>query len=145
MKSADSPPENFKMALSQRYLLATGMQERIDNAAFLQWHAAPGGMIWDAASKRGGGLLQCATRASRAVKTAYAPHREIWQEEYERHIDNAFSAEMLEQIVDFFESKAGSEFLNWQWRMDAYITTNTEELVDQILNDAIRILAEGGP
>ena len=60
----------------------------------------------------------------------------IWQEEYESHINWEFAESELAQVVAFLEAPVGQHFLDGRWRMDAYISTNTEELVEQIVEEA---------
>lgn len=75
-----------------------------------------------------------------ALRRAYEPHRHVWQEAYESHVNWEYSEEELRQIVAFLESPAGRHFLTGEWRMNAYVGTNVEELLEQIIRQAEREL-----
>ncbi len=74
---------------------------------------------------------------------AYDKHRHTWQDEYETHVNWEFEEEELSLIVAFLESAVGQHFLEGRWRMGAYVGSNTEDLVEQVLADAEAVLREG--
>jgi hypothetical protein len=133
----DWPPSDAKMTLIRRYLAATGVQDRIEKGSFLDRYTAPGGAVFEAGMKKAGTIVECLTCGIDAVRRAYSPHQYIWQNQYEQHIHFKFSVEQLEVIVDFLESPTRLHFRDWEWRMDAYISSNTEDIVEQIVDEAI--------
>ena len=74
---------------------------------------------------------------------AYDKHRHTWQEEYETHVNWEFDEQELLLIVEFLEGTAGQHFLEGRWRMGAYIGSDTEDLVEQIVADAEAALRDG--
>ena len=76
------------------------------------------------------------------MRLAYEPHRLSWQEEYESHINWEFTEAELDEIVPFLEGPSGQHFLEARWRMDAYIGTNTEHLVERIISAAAATLTK---
>jgi len=134
----EEPPSATKLELIRRYLQATGMQRRIDTGSFLERFAMPGGPLTEAATT---GRSEISFRdlfeiPMAALRRAYEPHRHVWQEEYERHLNWEYTEDELRQIVAFLESDTGQHYLEGEWRMNAYIGTNTEDLLDQIVQQA---------
>jgi len=72
-----------------------------------------------------------------ALKAAYAKHRDTFQQAYERHVNWEFTETELGEIVAFLESATGQHYLDGRWRMDAYVGTDTEDLIDQIVKEAM--------
>lgn len=133
----DEPPNPSKLELIRRFLKATGIQRQIDTGSFLERCAFPGGPLFASASHVDGATLKGAVESALAtLRNAYGPHRHVWQEEYESHVNWEFTEEELECIVTFLEAPEGQHFLEGRWRMDAYITTNTERLVEEIVSEA---------
>lgn len=119
------PPSASKAALIQRFLDASGIQRQIDNGDHLAKyaHASPLLISADAPIAK---VLQ-------TLRVVYEPYRQAWQEEYECHVNGEFSEAELAEVVDFLERPAGQLFLQSRWRMDAYISTNTEHLLEEII------------
>ena len=140
--SIEEPPSPGKLELIRRYLRATGMQRQIETGSFLQRFALPGGPLTEAMASRGDeiSLRDMFAIPMDALRRAYEPHRQVWQNEYERHLNWKSTEEELRQIVAFLESDAGQHYLAGDWRMNAYVGTNTEELLEQIVRDAEAIL-----
>lgn len=140
--SIEEPPSPAKLDLIRRYLQATGMQRQIDTGGFLERFALPGGPLTEALASRGDSvsLRDMFAIPIEALRRAYEPHRQVWQEEYERHLNWEYTEEELGQIVTFLESDAGQHYLEGDWRMRAYVGTNTEELLEQIVRDAEAIV-----
>jgi hypothetical protein len=140
--SIEEPPGPAKLDLIRRYLRATGMQRQIDTGSFLERFALPGGPLTEALASRGDSvsIRDMFAIPIDALRRAYEPHRQVWQEEYERHLNWEYTEEELGQIVTFLESDAGQHYLEGDWRMRAYVWTNTEELLEQIVRDAEVIL-----
>jgi hypothetical protein len=136
----DEPPSPSKLELIRRFLIASGIQERIDSGSFLDGF---GVQLMSAAAKEGTTFKEAADAAFGAVRNAYAKHGNVWQEEYERHVNWEFTEGELRQIVEFLEDPVGQHFLEGRWRMDAYIGTNTEELTQQIFEEAEESLKQG--
>ena len=127
------PPSESKAALILRFMAATGIQARINSGSFLESYALGGSPLLTAARATIGETFA-------ALRAAYEPHRLAWQEEYESHINWEFTEAELEEIVLFLEGSTGVRFLEARWRMDAYISTNTEHLVEQIITAAAAAL-----
>ena len=140
----EEPPSVAKLALIRRFLVANGTQAEIDSGSFLQRFALPGNALSAAASEtRPVTLREAFELPMAALLTAYEKHRATWQEEYESHVNWEFETEELSSIVAFLESPAGEHFLEGRWRMGAYVGTNTEELVEQIIGEAETALRAG--
>lgn len=143
----EGPPSPAKLELIRRYLRLTGMQRQIDSGSFLQRFAIPGGPLSQAMSSRGANVSfrDMFAIPMEALRSAYEPHRHVWQEEYERHLNWEYTEDELRQIIAFLESNAGQHFLTGEWRMNAYIGTNTEELLEQIVRQAEADLRSSRP
>jgi hypothetical protein len=134
----EEPASATKLALIRRFLIANGNQAEIDSGSFLQRFALPGSALSVAAASTSGEITfrQAFELPMNALREAYEKHRATWQEEYETHINWEFTEDELSAIVDFLESPIGEHFLEGRWRMGAYIGTNTEHLIEQIIADA---------
>lgn len=134
----EEPPSPAKLELIRRYLRLTGTQRRIDSGSFLERYAFPGGRLSEAMAERGGEITfhDLFDIPMAALRRAYEPHRQVWQEEYERHVNWEYTEDELREIVAFLETNAGRHFLDGEWRMNAYVGTNTEELLEQIIREA---------
>jgi len=132
----DEPAGPAKRDLIRRFLRASGIQRQIDTGSFLERHAMPGAPVFASHSRGGASFGEAAQAAIAALRSAYEKHRPVWQEEYERHANWEFTEEELEEIVGFLERPAGQHYLEARWRMDAYIGTNTEELLEEIVREA---------
>lgn len=77
-----------------------------------------------------------------ALKKAYAKYRSAYQQAYESHVNWEFTEEELAKIVAFLESLVGKHYLDGHWRMEAYTSTNTEDLEQQIVAEAQASLAK---
>ena len=138
----DETPNPSKLALIRRFLILSGTQERIDSGSFLHRLGAPGGPLFGL--QRGQvTLLEALAGPIDVVIAAYEKHRPVWQVEYESHVDHEFNEEVLASIVGFLESSAGGRFLEACWRMDAYVETNTEHLLEEIVDEARAALGGG--
>lgn len=137
------PPSPAKLDLIRRFLRAIGQQSRLDTGSFLERYAMPGGPMWQDSS----GASQTETfaggfdRRKAALINAYARHRADYQQAYERHVNWEFTEDELREIVTFLERPVGRHFLDGRWRMDAYVGTDTEEIEEQIVRDAMASLA----
>src|SRR5690348_7877469 len=129
----DDPPSPSKLELIRRFLEAAGIQDRINSGGFVEHFAV---QLMPKAAGDGATFKGAADAAFDAVRTAYAKHRDAWQEEYESHVNWEFTEDELQQIVEFLEAPVGQHFLEGRWRMDAYIGTNTEDLMQQIFWEA---------
>lgn len=128
-------PSPSKLALIRRFLVLNGTQAAIDSGSFLHRLAMPGGPL--SGLRRGQITLHEALAGPiKAVTDAYERHRPVWQEEYESHVDGEFDETELASIVDFLESPAGGRFLYARELMDAYVETNTEHLLGEIVDEA---------
>ena len=139
----EESPSPAKRSLIRRYLAASGSQDMIDSGTFLDHLAGPGGPLSDLLPAKAS-LEDHFALPLKALKQAYQKHREIWQEEYESHVDGMFEEDELSQVVDFLESPSGRRYLDARWRMDAYIETNTEAVVEHIVAEAREVLKGGG-
>ena len=134
----EQPPSPEKLALIRRFLVANGTQAEIDSGRLLQRFALPGSPLSMAAV---GAVAEITFQQSfelpmNALLKAYEKHRATWQEEYETHVNWEFDEEELAIIVAFLESAVGEHFLEGRWRMGAYVGTNTEALIEQIVAEA---------
>lgn len=137
----ETPPSPSKLALIRRFLELNGTQHEIDTGSFLERYAMPGGPLLEMNALDGQpapietfqGAFE---KPLNALAQAYAKHRQTWQEEYENHVNWEFSEGELRTIVSFLEGKPGQHFLEGRWRMEAYVGTNTEELIEQIVAEA---------
>jgi hypothetical protein len=136
----DEPPSAAKLDLIHRFLRATGIQDRLDTGRFLDRLTLPGTHLFAIAAGAGETLAGAQSKAAEALKNAYSSRRHEWQAEYESHVNWEFDEAELKRIVDFLEAPEGQHFLEGRWRMDAYIETNTEELVEQIVEEAAAAL-----
>jgi hypothetical protein len=133
----DEPPRPAKLELIRRFLKATGVQQQIDTGSFLERYAFLGGPLLASGAEIDGATFKGAVESAfAALRNAYEPHRHVWQEEYESHVNWEFTEHELELIVAFLEASEGQHFLEGRWRMDAYIGTNTEDLVEEIVAQA---------
>ena len=73
-----------------------------------------------------------------ALRRAYQPRRAAFQEAYEAHVNWEFTEDELTEIVRFLETPAGRHFLTGRWRMEAYVETDMEEVVEEIVQEARR-------
>lgn len=139
----EEPPSASKLLLIRRFLTAIGLQNQLDTGSFLQRYAIPGGPMWQLSNGQaitenlGDGL----ERRMAALTSAYAKHRAEYQQEYEDHVNWEFTEPELMEIVTFLEGPTGKHFLDGRWRMQAYVETNTEELEEQIVKEAMTSLA----
>lgn len=139
----EEPPSPSKLDLIRRFLRATAIQQDIDEGSFLGRFAVPGGLVYQSAAKGDVTFRDATEAAFSALRSAYEAQRHVWQEEYESHVNWEFTEQELEQIVAFLEDPVGQHFLEGRWRMDAYIGTNTEDLIDQIVAEAQAAVARG--
>lgn len=131
-------PGPSKLALIRRFLIANGTQAEIDTGSFLQQFALAGSPLpmIDTGASRNITFKQSFKLRMKALLAAYDKHRSTWQKEYEAHVNWEFNEQELSLIVSFLESAAGQHFLEGRWRMGAYVGTNTEDLIEQIIADA---------
>lgn len=140
----EAPPSSSKLDLIRRFLRAVGRQAQLDTGSFLERHAMPGGAMWQVTTGQpltetfGEGFA----RRRAALINAYARHRDEYQREYESHVNWEFTEDELREIVGFLERPVGRHFLDGRWRMDAYVGTNTEEIEEQIVREAMAALAQ---
>ena len=140
----EEPPSPSKLLLIQRFLRAIGRQDQLDTGSFLEHYAIPGGPMWQVSNSQvlqedlTGGL----EKRMAALRAAYEPHRAKYQKAYESHVTWEFTEAELAEIVGFLERPVGKHFLDGRWRMEAYTGTNTEEMEEQIVKDAMAILAK---
>lgn len=140
----DEPPSSSKLALIRRYLRAIGRQDALDSGSFLERYALPGGPMWSVSTgapisdSLGDGFY----KRMAALKAAYAKHRVTFQQAYEDHVNWEFTEAELGEIVAFLESATGQHYLDGRGRMDAYVGTDTEDLVDQIVKEAMASLSK---
>ncbi len=134
----EEPPSPAKLALIRRFLIANGTQAEIDNGRFLHRFAVPGSLLFEIMA---GGPIETNLRQAfdlpmEALMRAYEKKRSTWQDEHERHVNWEFEADELLLIVSFVASAADQHFLEGRRRIGAYVGTNTEHLVDQIIAEA---------
>jgi hypothetical protein len=138
----DQAPNPSKLRLIREFLKLTGVQEKIDSGSFLEMYALPGQPVFASAASGGATFKEAVERGFAALQTAYSPHKHVWQEGYESHLNWEFTEEELAQIVAFLRTPAGQHYLVGRWRTEAYTETNTEKLVEQIVRDAAASLTK---
>jgi hypothetical protein len=131
-----APPSPSKLELIRRFMAAAGIENQIDSGSMISHLMLPGGPVFNAALGEETTFLEAVKAASDALHTVYLKHRSVWQEEYESHINWEFTEAELEEIVGFLEKPVGQHFLEGSRRMDAYIGTNTEALMEEIGREA---------
>jgi hypothetical protein len=143
----EEPPSATKLLLIRRFLVLNGTQAEIDSGSFLERFAFPGSPLSLAAANASGEITfrQAFELPMAALLKAYDKHRATRQEEYESHVNWEFTEDELSLIVSFLESAAGAHFLDGRWRMGAYVGTNTESLIEQIIAEAQAPLSSGNP
>lgn len=134
------PPGPAKAELIREFLRLTGLQRLIDDAGFFERFCAPGGAVF-AALPGETDYGEAFGAAHSAIRAAYEPHQGVWQTEYEEHINWEFEEDELREIVAFLGSAAGRHYQQGLRRMKAYIGTNTEDLIEQIVQEACVIAA----
>jgi len=135
----DEPPSPSKLLLIRRFLRAIGRQDQLDTGSFLERYAVPGGSMWQTANGEGvtESLEAGFEKRMTALTNVYTKYRAEYQQAYEDHVNWEFTEAELAEIVGFLERPAGKHFLDGRWRMEAYVGTNTEELEEQIVNEAM--------
>jgi hypothetical protein len=135
---SSAPPGAAKRALIRRYLELDGIRQQIDSGSFLDRFAYPGGPLAGALAAGYGqtSFREAFTIPKAALLRAYAPRLHVWQREYESHVDQEYSEAEVRQIVVFLESNAGRRFVTGEQRIQAYVGTNTEKLLERILRQA---------
>jgi len=117
---------------------AIGLQDQIDTGSFLQRYAIPGGPMWKVTS--GKALTEDLTGGFHvrfeALKAAYEKRRSVYRQAYEDHLNWEFTETELSEIVTFLETPVGQHYLDGRWRMEAYTTTNTEDMEAEIVKEA---------
>lgn len=71
----DEPPSPAKRDLIRRYLLASGLQNRVDRGRFLESFAIPGTPIFAAAAEVGLSFGDAMKAGLAALSASYDPHR----------------------------------------------------------------------
>jgi hypothetical protein len=140
----DKPASPSKLLLIRRFLRAIGLQQQLDSGGFLERYAIPGGPMWQVTSSQGAqeSLKGGFEKRMAALTNAYAKHRTECQRAYEDHVNWEFNEAELAEIVGFLERPVGKHFLDGRWRMEAYVGTETEQMEEQILKDAMASLAK---
>lgn len=142
-----TPPSPAKARLIKRYLELLGVQHEIDTGSFLERYAMPGGPMWQVPSTESGTAKAETIKAAfetrmAALRNVYAKHRSTYQQAYESHVNWEFTEDELAEIVRFLERPVGKHFLDGRWRMEAYVSTDTEDLEQQIVTEAAASLSK---
>lgn len=140
----DVPASPSKLLLIRRFLRAIGRQDQLDTGSFLERYAIPRGPMWQVSSGQvlSESLSEGLKKRMTALTNAYAKHRAEYQRAYEDHVNWEFTEAELSEMVGFLERPAGKHFLDGRWRMEAYVGTNTEELEEQIVKEAMASLTK---
>jgi hypothetical protein len=135
-----APPTETKQKLILRFMDLTGLQHDIDSGSFLEYLALPGGPLSNGVEGPATDQVTLEEFLTPAMqgrfKAVYAKYRPDFQREYEAHLNWEFSEDELARIVEFLASPLGKHYLDGSWRMGAYVGTNTEHLVEQIVAEA---------
>jgi hypothetical protein len=129
-------PSSSKLELIRRFLRLNGTQAEIDDGGFVQRYGLAGGPLVPLVLGQVADPISPMRAAMDALNIAYQKRRDVWQEEYENHVNGEFTEQELQQIVAFLEGEVGQHFLHGRWRMNAYVSTNTEYLIEQIIEEA---------
>ena len=138
----ETPPSPEKTKLIAEFLCLSETQRKIDNGQAVEAMAIQDGFeALKANSDAGGRVLGPLTGGpltivSDAYQSAYLRHKAEFQSEFERHVNWEFSESELRTINAFLGSAAGKHYLAGNWRMNAYVVTNTEDLVLKIAAEA---------
>jgi len=131
-----------KLKLIRRFMVAIGLQDQLDTGSFLERYAIPGGPMWSAPSDQV--LTESITDGFevrfKALESAYAKRKAIYQQAYEDHLNWEFTEAELREIVAFLENPVGQHYLDGRWRMEAYTNTNTEDIETDIVKEAVASL-----
>lgn len=140
----EEPPSASKQLLIRRFLRVIGRQDQLDSGSFLERYAIPGGPMWQVSNGQvlTENLKDGFEKRMKALTSAYARHRAEYQQAYESHVNWEFTEAELAEIVAFLERPVGKHFLDGRWRMEAYVGTNTEEMEEQIVKEAMASLAK---
>lgn len=133
------PPSPTKLKLIRQFLQRIGLQERLDTGSFLERHALPGGSMWAVTPGEAitESLLDGFKIRFAALKAAYAKRRAAFQQAYEDHLNWQFTETELDEIVTFLSKPVGQHYLEGRWRMEAYSSTNTEDMEQEIVDEAV--------
>ena len=108
----------------------------------MERYALPGEPIWDVS--KGKVLNETLGNGFKirfdALRAAYARRRATYQQSYEDHLNWEFTDAELKEIVAFLGKPVGKHYFDGRWRMEAYTDTNTEEIEEEIVKEAIASL-----
>lgn len=139
----DTPPSPAKLLLIRRYLRAIGLQSKLDSGNFLERYAVPGGPMWKVSpGAKSDTLMGGFERRFAALKQAYAKRRNTYQQAYESHVNWEFTEAELAQIVGFLERPVGQHYLDGRWRMEAYLSDDTDQWESEMIAEAMANLAK---
>jgi len=139
----EEPASPAKLKLIRQFMQLIGLQDRLDTGSFLERYAIPGGPMWAVAPGEFTESLSDEFKARfDALKAAYAKRRAAYQRAYEDHLNWEFTEAELKQINAFLEKPVGKHYLDGRWRMEAYTTTNTEDMEQDIVKEALASLKE---
>ncbi len=119
-----------------------GLQDRLDTGSFLERYAVPGGPMWavtpaEAITENFADGFKVRVDA---LKAAYAKRRATYQRSYETHLNWEFTEAELNEINTFLGKPVGRHYLDGRWRMEAYTRTNTEDIEEDIVKEALASL-----
>jgi hypothetical protein len=138
----NEPPSLAKLKLIRQFLQLIGLQDRLDSGSFLERYAIPGGAMW--AVTPGAATTETFGDGFKvrfdALKAAYSKRRANYQKTYEDHLNWEFTEAELNEIVSFLGKPVGKHYLDGRWRMDAYTATNTEDMEEEIVKEAMASL-----
>ena len=127
------PPTPEKARLILEFLRLSGLQAKIDSGDVVDHLIS---QIWPAfrSAPLVHGTFISAPR--KAFDAAYASRRQVWQDEYENHMHQTFDENELSAMNAFFASPVGQRYVDDQWRMKAFISSNTEDIQEEIVAEA---------
>lgn len=140
----EGPASPSKQRLIRRYLQLIGRQDQLDTGSFLERYTIPGGPMWKLSNGQAltEGLAADYEKRMTALRNAYTKHRATYQKAFDDHVNWEFTEAELAEIVAFLERPVGKHFLDGRCRMEAYVGTDTEDLEEQIVREAMAILAK---
>lgn len=140
--AGEAPPSPEKQKLIAEFLDLTGISGRISSASLMDVYAASDGgraMMANAGPDGAyhGDLIDGPMGlVLKAYKDAFRKHADDFRKAYAAHVNWEFTDGELRQINGFLSSKVGRHYLEGEWRMRAYVGTDTEDLTWQVAAEA---------
>ncbi len=140
-----TPPSEEKQRLIAEFLRLTGVEQSIDRASFIDRFAMQDHMaVWRGSDERRFTFREALDHVFDAYRTEFAKYRDQFQQAYASHVNWEFTEEELRTINGFLRSDTGQHYLDGLWRMNAYTTTNTEDIIAEVTQNVRSSLIDQG-